>query len=108
MNPSTEITFQPEESITREQMALIMKTFADRMGYTVPRILEPADFADSGKISPWAHEAVQAMQQAGILTDKESDLFRPQEIVTRAEAATVLYCFIDAIIDLQPVNGWKR
>ena len=108
MNPSTEITFQPEESITREQMALIMKTFADRMGYTVPRILEPADFADSGKISPWAQEAVQAMQQAGILTDKESDLFRPQEIVTRAEAATVLYCFIDAIIDLQPVNGWKR
>lgn len=104
----TSTTFAPDSNITREQMAVIMKNYADKMGYSIPKTLEAVTFADNAQISSWAKDAVKAMQQAGVLSGKENNRFDPQGNATRAEAATVLHRFVEIVIDPQSANGWQQ
>ena len=105
---TTFTTFAPDSKITREQMAVIMKNYADKMGYSIPKTLEAVTFADNASISSWAKEAVKAMQQAGILSGKSNNQFDPKGNATRVEAATVLHRFVEVIIDPQTANGWVQ
>ena len=105
---TTSSTFAPDSNITREQMAVIMKNYADKMGYSIPKTLEAVTFADNAQISSWAKDAVKAMQQAGVLSGKENNRFDPQGNATRAEAATVLHRFVEIVIDPQSANGWQQ
>ena len=105
---TTSTTFAPDSNITREQMAVIMKNYADKMGYSIPKTLEAVTFTDNAQISSWAKDAVKAMQQAGVLSGKENNRFDPQGNATRAEAATVLHRFVEVIIDPQTANGWVQ
>ena len=105
---TTSSTFAPDSNITREQMAVIMKNYADKMGYSIPKTLEAVTFADHAQISSWAKDAVKAMQQAGVLSGKENNRFDPQGNATRAEAATVLHRFVEIVIDPQSANGWQQ
>ena len=105
---TTSTTFAPDSNITREQMAVIMKNYADKMGYSIPKTLKAVTFADNAQISSWAKDAVKAMQQAGVLSGKENNRFDPQGNATRAEAATVLHRFVEVIIDPQTANGWVQ
>ena len=97
--------FSPNALINREQMAVIMKNYAVKLGYTVPKALEAVTFADNASISSWAKEAVESMQQAGILAGKTNNRFDPAGTATRAEVATVLWRFVEIIIDPQTANG---
>ncbi len=103
---TTDTTFAPDTNISREQMAVIMKNYATKLGYTIPKTLEVVNFADSAGISSWAKEAVKSMQQAGILAGKTNNCFDPAGTATRAEVATVLRRFVEIVIDPQTANGW--
>ena len=105
---TTDTTFAPDTNINREQMAVIMKNYAVKLGYTVPKALEAVTFADNASISSWAKEAVESMQQAGILTGKNENKFDPKGTATRAEVATVLRRFVEIVIDPQAANGWQQ
>ena len=108
VNGTGATTFAPDNKITREQMAVIMKNYADKMGYSIPKMLEAVTFADNAQISFWAKNAVKTMQQAGVLSGKANNLFDPKGNATRAEAATVLHRFVEVIIDPQTANGWRQ
>lgn len=108
VNGTGATTFAPDNKITREQMAVIMKNYADKMGYSIPKTLEAVTFADNAQISSWAKDAVKTMQQAGVLSGKANNLFDPKGNATRAEAATVLHRFVEVIIDPQSANGWQQ
>ena len=101
-------TFAPDKQITREQMAVIMKNYAAKLGYTIPKTLKAVTFADNASISSWAKEAVKSMQQAGILAGKTNNRFDPAGTATRAEVATVLRRFVEIVIDPQTANGWVQ
>ena len=105
---TTDTTFAPDININREQMAVIMKNYAAKLGYTIPKTLEVVNFADSAGISSWAKEAVKSMQQAGILAGKTNNCFDPAGTATRAEVATVLRRFVEIVIDPQTANGWVQ
>ena len=105
---TTDTTFAPDSQITREQMAVILKNYAAKLGYTIPKTLKAVTFADNAKISSQAKEAVQSMQQAGILAGKTNNRFDPAGTATRAEVATALRRFVEIIIDSQTANGWQQ
>ena len=105
---TTDTTFAPDSQITREQMAVILKNYAAKLGYTIPKTLKAVTFADNTKISSQVKEAVQFMQQAGILAGKTNNRFDPKGTATRAEVATVLRRFVEIIIDSQTANGWQQ
>ena len=104
----TATTFAPDTNINREQMAVIMKNYAAKLGYDLPQTLKAVTFADNTQISSWAKDAVKSMQQAGILAGKNENKFDPKGTATRAEVATVLRRFAEIVIDPQTANGWQQ
>ena len=104
----TDTTFAPDTNINREQMAVIMKNYAVKLGYDLPQTLKAVTFADNTQISSWAKDAVKSMQQAGILAGKNENKFDPKGTATRAEVATVLRQFVEIVIDPQAANGWQQ
>ena len=104
----TATTFAPDTNINREQMAVIMKNYAAKLGYDLPQTLKAVTFADNTQISSWAKDAVKSMQQAGILVGKNENKFDPKGTATRAEVATVLRRFVEIVIDPQAANGWQQ
>ena len=104
----TATTFAPDTNINREQMAVIMKNYAAKLGYDLPQTLKAVTFADNTQISSWAKDAVKSMQQAGILAGKNENKFDPKGTATRAEVATVLRRFVEIVIDPQATNGWQQ
>ena len=92
-------TFSPDRSITREEMAVIMQRYAEKLGYILPVSREAEIFTDSNKITGSMKDAVRAMQQAGVMGSKGNRLFAPKDTVTRAEAAAILRCFVEIVIN---------
>ncbi|MEG6523835.1 S-layer homology domain-containing protein [Desulfotomaculum sp. 1211_IL3151] len=92
--------FAPDQSITREQMAVIMQNCTKVIGFTLPTVHGENTFADSAKISAYTKDAVKQMQMAGVISGKNGNLFDPQGTATRAEASAVLRRFVE-LGDLQ-------
>ncbi len=110
VNGLDEVTFAPNNVITREQMAIMLANFARNTGLVLPETAGaetgeadietgteaaalPA-FTDSGMISPWAAEAVEKIVSSGIMSGYPEGNYNPQGKATRAEAATVVYKLI--------------
>ncbi len=78
--------FAPDTSITREDTAAIIYRYL---------ALEPAEnsklFGDSEDISGYAAEAVNTLSAEGIINGYPDNTFRPENTITRAEMAAVLY-----------------
>lgn len=87
--------FNPDGSVTREQIAVMLYNYLRYKGYELPEGTETATFADEAKSSTWAKDAISAMQQAGIISGKPGNAFDPQGVATRAEVCTILARFID-------------
>ena len=74
----------------------MVKNFARSTGKKFPAINDPVTFRDQGQIASWAKESVALCQRADILNgDAESGRFRPGERATRAEAASIVYKYIE-------------
>ncbi len=100
--------FAPNQSITREQIAVIMLNYAKVIGFTVPKAHTENSFADSDKISDNAKDAVKQMQMAGVITGKKGNLFDPQGEITLAETSAMLRRFIEVMISRASMQGWMK
>ena len=98
--------FAPDQSITREQMAVIMSNYAKTIGYTLPKVHIENIFTDNAKISTYAKEAVKQMQMAGVISGKNGNLLDPQGTATRAEVSAVLRRFVELAISSDTAQGW--
>lgn len=86
--------FSPNESITREQMALMIaralsmtgkkEAGADQNGTALSR------FADRDKVSSWAQAAVSRVLQANLMNGTAADTFAPADKASRAQVAVIL------------------
>lgn len=100
--------FSPEESVTREQMAVMMYNYTTAINFTLPKVHSELIFADKEKISSWAKDAVKAMQMAGVISSKNGNKFDPQGIATRAEFSAVIERFVALMIDNDMAQGWMK
>jgi len=81
--------FYPDKAITREEAATIAaKTaairVADKPGSNVT-------FKDAGKISTWAKSGVKDAVAYGLINGYADGTYRPASLITRAEAAQILF-----------------
>lgn len=90
-------TFAPNQSITREQLAVMLLQFMTMLEVELPLSQQTDSFADHDSISEWAVNAVYYMQSRGLITGKEYQMFDPQGQATRGEVATVLHNFVKQI-----------
>lgn len=91
----SETTFAPNAKITRQEMAVMIKRYADYKGIDLPKSNQAVTFVDDGKIAAWAKAEVTAMQQAGIINGRPGNLFDPEGNASRAEAAKMISVLLD-------------
>jgi len=77
-------SFAPGQAISRAEMASIAASLIDNGSASA----HGAGFADVN--GHWAEEAIRKAQAAGIVQGYENGTFRPEQPVTRAEAAAML------------------
>jgi len=92
-------TFLPNQTITREQMALVIMRFADFQNFEMSASGSGCAFSDDQLISSWAKSAVYEAQSAGIIKGRDTGAFDPKGTATRAEVCTMLYRYINALLN---------
>ena len=82
--------FEPNRTITREEMAVILDKFLTDQKKTYSST-NKGQFNDGGVISSWAKGSVEKMTNQGLLSGVGNGNFVPKGSFTRAQAAQVLY-----------------
>lgn len=85
-------TFGVNESITREDMAVMLHRALMKMELTAgtqPKV-DSALFTDHAAISEYAKEAVNAIKLRGIISGYSNGSFAPKEKANRAQAAVII------------------
>lgn len=82
--------FGPGDTITREQLAVMLWRYAGRPAPTRLRL----DFPDADQVSGWALDALCWAEELGILNGR-GNLLAPSGFATRAEAAQMLKNFLE-------------
>ena len=88
--------FGPEDSITREQMAVILMNYAKYKGYDISMKADLSKFADGESISPWAKDAISWANAEGLIQGSGSQLM-PVDNALRCQVAAILQRFIETI-----------
>ena len=84
--------FGPEDNITREQLAVMLRNYAKYKGKNVSQTADISKYKDSGKTSGYAKTSVQWAIAKGIISGKDNGTrIDPQGTASRAEAAAMIY-----------------
>ncbi len=97
VNGVSDSMFAPDNSITREQLAVILYRYAMYKGYdiTVKDKSDISVFSDSNEISSYAADAISYVTAIGVMNGRDKNTIAPSERVTRAEVATMLMRFAE-------------
>ena len=91
-------TFDPDLPVTREQIAVILMEYTDRI-LNIKRTWTPADlstFPDADSVSDWAKDAMADAVGLGLISGASNGgqtLLEPQGSATREQVATILMEF---------------
>ena len=85
----SEKRFEPDSCITREQSAAIIYRAIGA------EEKQAEQFDDDESISDYARAAVYTLKAQGIISGRENNSFAPAELLTRAEAARMIYSMLD-------------
>ncbi len=89
--------FDPEASITRQEMAAMLSRFLRYMGVELEE-KEASPFADINAADSWAVDAILDMQRFELMDGKDHNRFDPDAESTRGEIATILRRMIQTVI----------
>ena len=97
-------TFQPNKSITRAELSVMIARYLRSIGHELSTDLSVLDqFKDGGSVADWAKQDVAAMVSLGIIKGYETGHVGAERGATRAEAVTMLLRAAD-IPAPQPVD----
>lgn len=86
--------FGPEESVTRQQILVMLYSFAQRyLGLTLTGAADLSSYGDGAQTASWAQEAVSWAVENGLIVPSEEGTLRPNDPASRAEVATILMNF---------------
>ncbi len=83
--------FGPNDTITREQIAVMMYRHAKYKGYPVTNTSDMGAFSDKDNISGFAKEAMAWAVGEEIIKGMDKQTLAPEKSASRAEIATIIY-----------------
>ena len=90
-------TFGGTAVITREQLMLMTSRFMDYQCIGFYDSDKAVEFKDADKISSWAAKGVEATRRSALITGDANGNFNPQAPATRAEIATIVVRYVEAL-----------
>ncbi|MCQ2418403.1 MAG: phosphodiester glycosidase family protein [Clostridia bacterium] len=100
----TDGNFGPDDTLTREQMVVIIYNYVKYTGKDVSVDTEiPATFTDKGRIHSYAVEAMTWAYSVGLIQGKTETTLAPGDICTRCEVAAVIHRLCENILKEAPV-----
>ena len=87
--------FGPHDSITREQLVVILYRYARHKAYDVTAAADLSLFSDCGMVSGYAVNAMAWSKAHGLITGVTATTLSPQEHATRAQIAAILMRFCE-------------
>lgn len=95
----TDAGFNPNGSLTREQLALVLRNYVKNTGADVEKGQSLAHFTDGTSASSWALTGLEWAVGEGLLSGYEDGTLRPGNGIKRAELAAVLRTFCQNYLD---------
>lgn len=90
----SETRFAPNEDISREQLAVMLYSYAGYIGDNTNQTNDLSLFTDAKDISGYAVDAVKWAFAVGLINDRTSTTLVPKGTATRAEMAAILHRFM--------------
>ena len=87
-------TFGANVNISREQMCMLFVKFARAYDLDLTETAGTPPCTDYDSVSGWAKQAVAISYESGLVTGFDDNTFRPQEIASRAEVASLFQKFV--------------
>lgn len=97
VNGVDETAFGVGQPITRQDAATMVTRARYAAKLAFRKMADSAEFSDQGEIAGYALPAVTELQRAGVLSGYEDGAFKPQNSITRAETAKLLYGMLDGL-----------
>lgn len=95
-------TFRPREAMTRAQFSSMMANYLK-----LPMGNNPIEFKDV-KENFWARDAINTLSSQGIMVGKSKNEFKPNDKITRAEAATIFNKVLDRKINKSFLDKYSK
>ena len=96
VNGTSATTFDPDGSVTREQIATILYRYAKIKGWDISGASSLSTFLDGAQASDWAARAMEWTYAEGLITGKNGGRLDPQGQASRAEVATILMRLLES------------
>ena len=93
--------FEPDGSVTREQIATIFCRYAASKGIDTQKQADLTSYSDVNEISDYAKEAMAWVNAEGLIIGNQIGdqvLLQPQNDATRAQVATIFVRFVNSFI----------
>ena len=90
MEGTSKTAFTPSKTMDREQFVASAASLAKKLNLSTPVKAEKVTFKDEASISSAYLADIQYMAQRGIVASGATENFNPKQLVTRAQAATIL------------------
>lgn len=97
-------TFGTGKTVTREQMAVFMRSYCELMGYEPVGDRVASPYGDADTADAWASDAVEWSRKAGLFMGDQNGNFQPTKKITRGEVAQVIVNFYSNAHDYDSSN----
>jgi|GEM_PF-3169333 len=91
-------TFRPNESITREQVAVILRNYSAAKGYNTSGAAALNTYADASQIASWAIDAMKWARAENLLSGRTATTIAPKGIASRGEVAQMIMNYIEKYV----------
>ncbi len=96
--------FAPNRLITRQELATMLKSFADYMECASLEGADISDYEDSDKVANWAYNSVRWCVSTGIISGMTETTLAPNANTNRAQTARMLGQFYTFVLDNMPTT----
>ena len=100
----SETKFAPNRLITRQELAKMLKSFADYMECAFIESADISEYEDADKVANWAYNPVRWCVGAGIISGMSETTLAPTAKTTRAQTARMLSRFYTFVLDNMPAT----
>ena len=107
MNGDDKGNFNPNDDITRQEMAVLIDNLCDKKGYFFTTYSANVKYKDHKDIASWAVDKVYELKREKLMNGDDKGKFNPKNNLTRQEAAQVLYNVYAKSVSISNIEKYK-